>query len=228
MFVLSDHWLLLSPLDVFPCINKFYHNHHNHHDHHHHHHGDHHRHRHGKHHRHRHNHHDHHKEGEIESSTVSNFAPPHESRFRKFNFSAWKETSAEFQAFQEVISWIQWQHGFCIFSGFQFWNSLLWSILYFFHPTLHIFSRSELFPENIYDTGLKAISQILAQLICYSKCRCLSFGVYLDITARDHESRLGIWLLANAFQYLPLKISEKAKFQVELVFLNLVFAKTIF
>ena len=47
MFVLSDHWLLLSPLDVFPCINKMYHNHHNHHDHHHHHHGDHHRHRHG-------------------------------------------------------------------------------------------------------------------------------------------------------------------------------------
>ena len=31
---------------------------------------------------------DHHEEGEIESSTVSNFAPPHESRFRKFNFSA--------------------------------------------------------------------------------------------------------------------------------------------
>ena len=45
---------------------------------------------------------------------------------------------------------------------------------------------------KIFMTGLKAILKISAPLICYSKCRCLSFAVYLDITVTDHESWPGI------------------------------------
>ena len=80
-------------------------------------------------------------QGEIESvgSTMSN-PNSHEWIFRKFNFSAWIEIFAEFQAFQEVISpsTIDMDQGSGIFSLTISDDSI-------------IFSFQCLFSENIFD-----------------------------------------------------------------------------
>ena len=73
---------------------------------------------------------------------------------------------------------------FAYFQVFEIFSRILSSIS--FLPILLDIS------VKIFTTRLKAISKILAALICYSKCRCLSFVVYLDITITDHESWLRI------------------------------------
>ena len=109
-----------------------------------------------------------------------------------------------------------------IFRFETFWKCFRW----FFVFVIHFFSPHSasyfcwICSGKIFTTGLKAISKILAALICYSKCRCLSFAVYLDITVTEHESSPGIWLLANPFPIVAFQNSENAKFEVRFLFIQ--------
>ena len=140
----------------------------------------------------------------------------HQWIFRKFNFSAWKEPSAEFQAFQEVISCDQ-RLGFCIFRfETYFWNALqdcFLRLFLFVLIRLNIFFLLDLFWENIYDRVKSNFENIGSSDLLFKVSvfvlRCI-FGYY------SHRSRKLARNLTIG-QYFPIvafQASEKDKFEI--------------
>ena len=111
-------------------------------------------------------------------------------------FSAWKESFAEFQAFQEVISCDQ--RRFCIYSGLRHILEMLSRIFCFCHPFLFssfgFIFLLDLFWENIYDRVKSNFENIgcsdLLFKVSVFVLRCI-FGYYRH-RARKLERNLTI------------------------------------
>ena len=127
------------------------------------------------------------KKGKLKAQLCQTLLRRMNRDFGNLTFLPEKKLRRNFKLFKKSFPESSDDMDFAYFQDFNF-EILCFGQSCIFSPDSSYFLPVGVVPENIYDTGLKAISQILAQLICYSKCRCLSFGVYLDITARDHES----------------------------------------